>query len=273
MNLPSLPDNLHKAVFAIGLLCIGLAYYEYDRSYNKSDKERKHVEEMLTETFFQEKRVRHMEYDFELLCFKTEVRFCIDSLYEKSETGELTYYGIMDGSEDVMLASDSLENFWKDIRTERDKVDSLQYVEDLAKDEYFYNLDLFKTRSDITLYFGLFGLFLSLIGVRRWWKIQSIQDEIIRSGLPSTKTEPNFCQSCARNFSFNVDYGSKSDKSKSDIFCSDCMKNGEFTDYMTIEKLNELKRVELAKCTNRKERKNLQERFEKLKRWNLNEYS
>lgn len=273
MNIPNLPDSLHKSLFIIGLICIGFSYYEYDQNNIKIDNELSIVNNMLEDIYFQKIKVKDLEFEFQITCLEEahKLGLVMEDFCKNDKDGELEFYRLLSGTEEELRVSDSLNRIWHKIEVERKARDNLITKQEFAVDNFRDNEDRILERNDFNFGLGIFGAVLALIGIARWWNIQTIQDKIISLKLPE-KRKYVYCQSCSRNFSFQVLFGTKADGSKSDLFCSDCYDKGVFTSYIDIESLNEKKKQLLANSKSKFEKKRIENRFKNLRRWTINDY-
>lgn len=273
MNIPNLPDSLHKALFIIGLICIAFAYYENDQNNLKIDNELSSVNGMLEDIYFQKIKVKGLETDFQMTCWEEAHKLGLDvkDFCENDKDGELEYYRLLSGTNQELRVSDSLNKLWHVIEAEREARDNIIDKHDFAIDNFRENENRLLDRNDFTYGLGVFGAVLALIGIARWWKVQTIQDRIISLKLPE-KRKFEYCQSCSRNFSFRVLSGTKVDGNESDLFCSDCYDKGSFTSYIDLESLTEKKKQLLANCKTKFEKKRIENRFKNLRRWTINDY-
>lgn len=271
MNIPNIPDNLHKALFVIGLILVGFAYYKYDQNIIAVENEAKKVNETWEEKYFQTMKVLDLETDFQILCWEESKKLKIENFCERDNNGVLRFYRVLDGSNKELSISDSLNKIWNKIEAERSTRDNLNDKLEFATEDLECCVTLTDEANDFNISLGFFGGLLALIGIIRWWKIQNIQDKIVESGLPTT---PKFecCQSCGRNFSFRVLRGTNKDKSTSELFCSDCFQSGEFTAFLDEESFKTIKDETMKKCETKKGKERLKRRFENLIRWNIDDY-
>jgi hypothetical protein len=271
MNIPNIPDNLHKALFVIGLILVGFAYYKYDQNIIAIENEAKHVNKLSEDEYFQKMKVVNLESEFQILCWIEAKKLNIENFCEKDKDGDLQFYQIIGGSNEVLRVSDSLSIIWHNIENEREASDNLTDKFEFATDDLKDFVELTYEANDFNRALGLLGGLLAFIGLSRWWKIQNIQDKIVEAELPAS---PKFkhCQSCGRNFSFRVKHGTNKDSSLSDLFCSDCYQQSEFTSFLDEDSFKILKENKIKNCETKREKARIKARFEKLIRWNINDY-
>jgi hypothetical protein len=273
MNIPNLPDSLHKSLFIIGLICVAFAYYEYDQNDLKIENELHSVNGMLDDIYFQKIKVKGLETDFQMTCWEEAHKLGLEvkDFCENDKDGELDFYRFLSVTDKELRVSDSLNKLWQVIETERESRENLIDKHEFAVSNFRDNEERLLDRNDFNSGLGIFGVILAFIGIARWWRVQTIQDEIIRLKLPK-KRKFEYCQSCSRNFSFRVLFGTKADGSESDLFCSDCYYKGVFTEYVDAESIKEKKEHLLTKCKTKFERKRIEGRFKNLRRWTINDY-
>ena len=271
MNIPNIPDNLHKAIFVIGLALIGFAYYKYDLNMIFLENEAKKVNKLSEDVYFQKSKVQNIQNNFQILCWVESNKLNVDNFCDNDKKGNLQFYRIIKGNKNQLRVSDSLNKVWLKIGKERESCEMLSDKLEFATNDLKYFSDLNKEANIFNIILGFFGCLLSFIGLGRWWKIQSIQDKIIESQLPQSP-KFRYCQSCGRNFSFRITYGRNSDNSLSELFCSDCYQNGDFTNYINEDSFKALKVGKIQNSKNKRDREKVKDRFDNLIRWNIDDY-
>ncbi|HMM04359.1 MAG: zinc ribbon domain-containing protein [Prevotella sp.] len=84
-----------------------------------------------------------------------------------------------------------------------------------------------------------------------------------------------FCQSCGMPLNVSEDFGTNSDQSKNDEYCTYCFKNGEFTEGITMDEmiehcvqyLDDFNKDTEQKLTKEQAVAQMKEYFPTLKRW------
>lgn len=84
-----------------------------------------------------------------------------------------------------------------------------------------------------------------------------------------------FCQSCGMPLNVSEDFGTNSDQSKNDEYCTYCFKNGEFTEDITMDEmiehcvqyLDDFNKDTEQKLTKEQAVAQMKEYFPTLKRW------
>jgi hypothetical protein len=243
MNIPNIPDNLHKTLFIIGLFCIGFSYYKYDQNIISLESDAEKIINLSNDSHFQKNKVVELEYEFKNLCKEESLKLGLENFCGNGKSGELEFYRILDGTKEQIRISDSLSVIWSKILHERNIRDNLIDKVEFALEDLKFAIEATNESNEFNIAFGIFGCLILFIGLGRWWKIQNIQDQILISQIPKQNIYKH-CQSCARNFSFRVNHGTKSDDTESELFCSDCYLKGEFTDFINEDSINK-KKMEL----------------------------
>jgi hypothetical protein len=271
MNIPNIPDNLHKALFLIGLALIGFAYYKYDQNILDLENFAKELNEKYEEKYFQESKVLNLETDFQILCWEEAKKINVENFCYRNNSGELEFYRIITGNQKILKINDSLNNIWSKILAKREALNQLTEKLEFEQEDFKDFVNLTEEANYFNIIIGFFGGILAFIGISRWWRIQNIQDKIIASNLP-LKPKFNHCQSCGRNFSFKVLNGTNIDNSLSELFCSDCFNNGKFTSFLDESSINPYIQDTLEFYEKKTEKEHIKRRFENLLRWNYDDF-
>jgi hypothetical protein len=271
MILPHIPDSFHKTIFAIGIALIVFGYYKYDKTYELTLEKIEKLNELEKDEYFQLSKLVHLENNFHKLCVIESIRLNFELPCKRDSNGDLQFHKLIGAQGELLAAVDSLSIQWAEIENEREELKRIEDRVTFYFDEFVDFGNVIRDQNHLTIFFFSLGSILVLFGAIRWFRIQNIQDNQLKM-IHSLETKNEYCQSCARNFSFRVEYGKNKDESKSELFCSDCYDDGEFTTYMSDEKLNEIKNQLLDKAKSKKERRSIEKRFVSLKRWNMDDY-
>ena len=84
-----------------------------------------------------------------------------------------------------------------------------------------------------------------------------------------------FCQSCGMPLNASEDFGTNTDQSRNDEYCTYCFKNGEFTEDITMDEmiehcvqyLDDFNKDTEQKLTKEQAVSQMKEYFPTLKRW------
>jgi len=164
--------------------------------------------------------------------------------------------------------SNNLIDLHRNYKLESTKIHDL--VEKFEHQESLRSIDLkFKLSM---LYLGIYFLAVGML----IWLGQEGRDKKLQYRLNIDKpTYSHYCQSCGKDFSPFIKYGTEKNETKNYHFCISCFKDGEFTEpelklgEQLLRLQNELRSINASK----KEINKITEKIKLLDRWKQNRYS
>jgi hypothetical protein len=220
--IPSIPDNLYKIIFALGLFLIGYSYLQTQKNSDISKRLSKEFDVKLDSI-----KSRGNSLDDELKSIKEFSKELAESYNIKnpliSKNGTVIFNQIISGDKNDVVVSNKIATLWL---TYKSHVNNFQNISTTLNRQLIeINHDLTYNNSD-----------------NEFW---------------SNATGETFscCQSCAKTFNSTVQNAKFSDGEINRYYCSECFMNNDFTnpaltpkevlkDYLkTFEKPNFLLRL------------------------------
>ncbi|MXO04001.1 zinc ribbon domain-containing protein [Flavobacterium sp. HBTb2-11-1] len=271
MNIPNLPDNLHKFLLLGGVLLLIYAQLEGNKL---TDNINKNVDAFNLTKDSLNIRIKRNEYQFEKIKKKADKlssKYGIENPIEIKDSLAI-FTQTLKGSMQELAVGDSISKLWE-------KYNDAKFEIEIAEDQLLIlnkQMSNFQDEYDqkefINNIFLFMGMFLLFSGLWKWQKQQNINDELLlREILDKGKIYPH-CQSCGKNFSSIRQNGKNKDKSINNAFCESCYDNGKFVKKMTREEFEAYKQSEIKKQKGWINKKNLKNRLNKLERWKESEY-
>ncbi|WP_171609160.1 zinc ribbon domain-containing protein [Limnovirga soli] len=225
MTIPSLPDNLNKLIFLLGL---GLGIYTYTdyinyyKSFeNLSIQFDNQADSLEVERQSVDNEVENIKSESKRLAFINNIKNPIS--YNDSGRVFFEY-----SNYDTTILYDNFYKMYLNIVRLNNKIDlgSLK-LELFTKKIKNYSKDLHDEFED-TNNFVTFSMILMLIGILGIVKQQTLQDELFKRQLNEKKKYYQYCQSCLTEFDSMIKNGTDQDGSLNTAFCNECYNNGTF---------------------------------------------
>jgi hypothetical protein len=251
--IPSIPDNLYKIIFALGLFLIGYSYLQTQKNSDISKRLSKEFDVKLDSI-----KSRGNSLDDELKSIKEFSKELAESYNIKnpliSKNGTVIFNQIISGDKNDVVVSNKIATLWL---TYKSHVNNFQNISTTLNRQLIeINHDLTYNNSDNEFWSNATGLgaVLFIIGLLGLLYLQTLQNKLLIKQIKIGETF-SCCQSCAKTFNSTVQNAKFSDGEINRYYCSECFMNNDFTnpaltpkevlkDYLkTFEKPNFLLRL------------------------------
>lgn len=271
ITIPSLPDSINKLFLSLALILIGFGFYSIyfpskDHKWKQELEKRKM--DIVNEQYATLNQIKKKNHEIVLVSRRVSRQNNVPSPFELVNDSLIEAREFNTTRIDSII-QDSLFAYMSD-RSILSRKYSQSFQKQMYTQELIYGVDDYAfenvTGAVACIVLGFFFLYTGLKG---WYEDES-KIEIV----PGTKPIKNyslFCQSCARNFTYFLKRGTTKKGKRSKLFCSDCYSNGEFTDFMSEDRIQEYKSENL-RGRKRKERKRIKQRFDSLIRWKKDQF-
>jgi len=247
MNI-GIPDKIHKLLVSLGIILIGYSEIRYTDSINDWKKEYQ-MNISLRDSFDLEK----ISMDFELEKMKNS-HDLLNKISNKSNNKISEVYIDSLNSKLFSLKKKNTINT-KILESFLEKSKTLQ-------ENLFFINNKYKYLQNIGFFLFCFGILI--------WMIDDTKESI--SLTKQNEKLYSWCQSCGKNFSPIIKYGTNKDSSDNYSFCDTCYTDGKFNNpNLTKDEFMELVQSEISHKS-WWSKKILISRFHKLARWNENKY-
>lgn len=271
-NIPSIPDSLQKIIIAFGLvLMASCSYLLFAPSELKENREREHQKNVLN-TFEKQGEVFLEQKQIELTLLKVSAKlsekYNVQNPIQQKENS-ISYTSLIDSNSNNELVEDSIHYYWDKLEVLKFKGEQLANQMKLIKSNR-KNYSEIESISSFGFLFGILaGALLFLMGIYRW---EVNPKEKVPPGEKPIIDYENFCHSCARNFTYFLERGTDNNGEESKLFCSDCFKEGKFTDYLTDKNFKAYKTRILKSRKFGRDRSRIKQQFKSLIRWKTDEF-
>lgn len=271
MNIPNVPDNLHKFLLLGGVL---LLIYVQLESTKIIDNFNSKVDSFNLTKDSLNIKIKRNEYQLEKIRKKAKQlssKYGIENPIEIKDSLAIFTYTLQ-GSKQELTVSDSISKLWEKYNDDKFEIEIAQDKLSILNRQMLDNQDEFDQKELINNVFAGFGLILLFSGLWKWQRQQNINDELLnREILDKGKVYP-YCQSCGKNFSSIRKNGKNKDKTINNAFCKSCFNNGKFKEKITKEEFEERKKEEIKNQKGWLNRLRLKNRLDDLERWKEDEY-
>ncbi|MFZ6025792.1 MAG: zinc ribbon domain-containing protein [Bacteroidota bacterium] len=269
--IPSLPDNSPRIIMLIGISLIIISSYLVLTHDSK-------IEDLY-------EKKNYLSDSLDILEFESDVRLeemlDKDSFFSKKfsrnrlistskDSVQYTLTRTILGDSVSLLQTDSVKKYWEawNISQNRQQI-FMKKIENLDE----------RIKSEADLPILILSLIVLIIGMLHFFyglnileKRESNNNQLLlrqNAGLPFTHER---CQSCGKNFSSMVSYGTNLDKTNNYSFCKECYSEGDFIEPNIS--LNEM-RIKVEKDLfnlSKRRRKRITKSLEYLERWKKDRY-
>jgi hypothetical protein len=257
MNIPSIPNNFYQII-----LCLLIGYFFYQ--LNDRNSEIKTLNQRLYDLNFNSGMDKYYRDSSNSVYDLKRLEKTSDKLLTtlRDSTKEFTKKELIEFKNKNSLIMDSTKTTSERLENASNKLSKI-------RSEYDNIYLRFSELSESPFWFRMRWLFLVMICFYLIFLIgkeHSVNQKINALQLHD-KWLYQCCQSCARNFSPLIKYGTEVDGMKSSAFCMDCYENGHFTNEDLTER-------DVIKNINRQSRFNfgVSKFVKELVRWKKNPY-
>ena len=271
MNIPNIPDNLHKFLLLGGVL---LLIYVQLESGKLTDNFNSKVDSFNLTKDSLNIKIKRNEYQLEKIRKNASIlsqKYGIENPIEIKDSLAIFSYTLQ-GSKQELAVSDSISRLWEQYNDDKFEIEIAQDKLAILNRQMFDNRDEYDQKETNNNVFAAFGLLLLFSGLWKWQKQQNINDALLKREIQDKGKVYPYCQSCGKNFSSIRTNGKNKDKTINNAFCKSCFDNGKFKEKMTREEFAERKKVEIKKQKGWLNKRILKNRLDKLERWKENEY-
>lgn len=273
MNLPTIPDNLHKLLVILGLT-LGIYSYitsnsNYDNYENKLIEYVQDLERLIFEknqfNEFQKETLKKLQGSVKTVKKLQE----IINTKEKYEPKDI---------EKVRRNLDEEEIIAEKLYTKSDSLGKLIDKKDFEIKLKELNVeqaeDRFRSAGKFLDTYYFISILLFITGIYFWGLHEDVASELAKRELIGKPTSSPHCQSCGKKFSSFVCYGSELNSQTNYHFCKECYILGVFTEpELTVDEVKIRAKKELLTLNiPSKSIKNVVVRIDKLHRWKKNNY-
>ena len=267
-SIPTIPDNIFKLSFTIGIGLLFYAIYISDKSnegYTKALREYQHkASQLSTEGDLSRFKFKQVKNDIQLLALGTELKD-----HMTITDSSIQFYSISPVKKELSAIQDSIQKKLKEFDLERFMVSQKDAEIAETKEEWERANTELNTISDQVNIMMIFCFFFICLGFGGMVYEQQINDlrQIAEKGKPIIA-----CQSCGRTFNSMVTRSKDLNGVESKSFCSSCYHNNVFTDpTLTKNKvIAEIVRQRKAKSPIKK--RYISNHVKRLERWKETSY-
>lgn len=217
-------DSLYKFTAISGIICLVFcSIYIVTPSYNGVDR-----------LFKLAKEAHKLEVTAEVLIYELQYNETYQSINQEIKNDVVL---LLENEVDSDFDSNLLEAVF--FLSEPIKSEILQFIKDskVFQMDREIVLEYYETTSfygNVIFVSAILSILAIFWGFYKWIKVQGIQDTeqlglMIKKGIVNGFTKL-YCQSCKKSLRLLSEHGTEKDGSISIDFCSDCYKNGEYTE-------------------------------------------
>lgn len=270
MTIPTIPDNTNKIIIAIGVAIILYAFYDYEAGNKKYLEQQAQIDSTENQLLDKSSRV---DYNLKKIKEKADIiakrNNQVNPITDKDSL--ILFNRIVEGNKNQQNINDSIWNLYDRFSDERFELDQLAKKVKTNRELNKYYLEIHKLEGEIKDYQIYIGSIIIVLGLINLARQQSLADKLLKLEIKAKSTYDN-CQSCGLKFNSLVSKGTMADGGLNPGFCSQCFKDGDFTDKdLTSEKVTFTILKEIKK-SNRITRWLISNRVNNLERWNKNKY-
>jgi hypothetical protein len=242
--IPNLPDNFHKIIVTIGIIISSIVAFKMTESDDESNKRWLSRSELVDSLSIAKQKANFIEED--LMDYDTFIakKLSIDPQISVRDSGNtLTFHYTISGDSVKVEARDSLMPMWRQWIEAHRTIDVKDKMIDMF-DETTKEIDKDDTMKAVSYILYLFlGIGLTGWGLFNLKNQQHFEQYILKRQNLHLPEYFNRCQSCAKNFSSTLGYGTEVNGSTNYAFCVDCYKTGKYTEPQ-LEFTEQLKRTQ-----------------------------
>jgi len=271
MNIPNVPDNLHKFLLLGGVL---LLIYVQLESNKLTDVFNSKVDSFNLTKDSLNIKIKRNEYQLEKIRKKASLlakKYGIENPIELKDSLAIFTYTLQ-GSKQELAVSDSISRLWERYNDDKFEIEIAEDKLLILNRQMFDNQDEYDQKESILNAFAVLGLILLFSGLWKWQKQQNINDALLKREIHDNGKIYPYCQSCGKNFSAIRVNGKNKDKTINNAFCKSCFDDGKFKEKLTLEEFEERKKTEIKKQKGWINKRVLKNRLDGLERWKENEY-
>lgn len=274
MTIPTIPDNFYKFLVLLGIFLIGYALVEEKEITNSYNNKR--LDFNLSIDSFTLKKLSYIHNRDKTVSKAGAIakhHKIKNPISISDSTFAINYVYSLNDNNELALA-DTFNLLYQEIEDANFQLTMQDTLSDIKKDALKEaESELNDGEAKIIAPIMVLGAILLLGGaIGLMWQ-QNIQDEILKNQLGGKNKYYKYCQSCGRKFSSMRENGKNSDGTINIAFCVTCYSDGKFTEpdltYIEFLKKGEDERKKMSRW----KRATILTRFEKLERWNKDEYS
>ncbi len=273
MSIPSIPDNLYKLLVLIGTVLIIYCFFiKIEPLKSQYEMDKKNVQSVVDSLLAISSKYDEAMDDI-LRLDEIEIKKIekLDAKLPKDNVlSEQRYSNYINQRKQLLMRLDNNMALLKENGTKAElSFKRAKLLIQKLEQDYTELQD----KIEIFLFVGAIGVILFLIGIVGLISHQKIQDEILNRQLGEKEKFYPHCQSCGKNFSSFVFYGTRVDGTPLKSFCIGCFENGVFTEpNLTFSQLKERAFRSFIRNKNPFMRWDLLRRLKSLDRWNENPY-
>jgi len=271
MNIPNIPDNLHKFLLLGGVLLLVYAYVEEREltdTYNyQVDKTNSTIDSMR----FKIKRYEYRSNRFLKKVEQLSLQYGVENPLETQDS-TIIFTRPFSGSANEVLVGDSVSKLWDKFNDDKFEIGLLNDERISLNKKIVLNAGEYLQKEEINGFLTGFAIVMLLFGLYRWNAQQKINDQLLQRQIYDKGKIYDNCQSCGRFFSAIRKRGRNKDKTENAAFCIECFDKGKFNKKFKLEEFEILKNQAIDNQKNWIKKLVLKNRLSKLERWKSSEY-